>query len=93
VGYHIRVDEFPLDHSGIWPPVEPKKAVRLEPETVILVLAWILAVALIVVTVLRGEAFGPDRAIALAFAVGCPLLARATLLDFARRVASRLRRR
>jgi hypothetical protein len=87
------VDEFRLDQSGIWPPSEPAGAARAEPETIVLAIAWVLAVAQIVIAVVRGGAFGTDRAIAVAFAVGCPLLARATLLDWARRAASRLRRR
>jgi len=87
------VDEFHIDRSGIWPPGEPAESVRFEPEVIILGVAWLLAIAQIVAAVARGEAFGPDRAVAVAFAVGCPLLARATILDLVKRVGSRLRHR
>jgi hypothetical protein len=89
VRYLILVDEFRLDHSGIWPPPEPVETARLEPETIIVALAWVLATLVVLVTVVRGEAFGPDRAVAVAFAVGFPLLARGTLVELVRRVGRR----
>jgi hypothetical protein len=42
---------------------------------------WALSVAEVAFAVTRGDAFGPDRGLALAFAVGCPLLARRRLFE------------
>jgi hypothetical protein len=69
------VERFHPDNSGIWDPSERSRRARLEPETVVLAVAWVLAIVQISIGVARGEPFGPDRAIAVAFAVLCPLLA------------------
>jgi hypothetical protein len=83
------VERIHPENSGIWDPVERP---RVEPETVVLGVAWLLAVVQIAIGVLRAEPFGADRAIAVAFAVGCPLLARSAVLGFVKRVTSGLRR-
>jgi hypothetical protein len=68
------VEEAHTERSGVWDPLEPVESPRFEPETLVLTVAWLLAVAQIVIAVVHGDAFGPDRAIAVAFAVGCPLI-------------------
>jgi hypothetical protein len=68
------VEEGHIERSGVWDPKETAGLRRPEPETLVLAAAWILAVTQIVIAVARGEAFGPDRAVAVAFALGCPLV-------------------
>ncbi len=82
--YGIVVDEYHLENSGVWSPRDPESK-KVEPETIVLVVAWALAVVQIVIGIVRGDAFGADRAIAIAFAVGCPLLCRASVLELVRR--------
>jgi hypothetical protein len=69
------MERFHPEDSGIW----GARTARLEPETVVLAVAWVLAIVQICIGVARGGPFGPDRAIAVAFAVLCPLLARSGL--------------
>jgi hypothetical protein len=79
------------EDSGTFGRHPPTEGSAFEPETIVVALAWILSLVQIALGVMRGGAFGPDRAIAVAFAVGCPLLARHRLVDLARRAVARLR--
>ena len=56
------------------PSVESERR-RVEPETIVVALAWVISLAYVIVGIAGGSGFGPDRAIALAFAIGMPLLA------------------
>jgi hypothetical protein len=47
-----------------------------DPEKLIIVGVWILALAVVVFGVARGDGFGPDRSIALAYVLGAAWLAR-----------------
>ena len=79
------MEPFPAEDSGIFRPAETTAPRTLDPEAIIVGVAWLLAIAQIAIGVARSEPFGPDRAVAVAFAVGCPLLARSWLIGRARR--------
>jgi len=85
------VDTLPLRDSGVFDGHPPSGRSSFEPETIIVALAWLLALGQIALGVARGGEFGPDRAIAVAFVVACPLLAFTRLIELGRRVAARLR--
>jgi hypothetical protein len=63
------VDKLRREDSGTFGRHQPTEGSAFEPETIVVGLAWILSLAQIALGVMRGGAFGPDRAIAVAFAV------------------------
>ena len=85
-------------HEAVTPKAEPwdgatgEARLATEPETFVLAAAWALALLQIGVGVVRGGAFGPDHAIALAFAIACPLVVRGRLADLGKRARARLQR-
>jgi hypothetical protein len=87
------MDRVRATDSGIFGRESQEGSSRFEPETVILVIAWLLAMMQIAVGVSRGEGFGTDRAAAIAFAIACPLLARRAVMQGAKRLARLLRGR
>jgi hypothetical protein len=79
------------DESGVFSPPDQTPPTGVEPETIIVAVAWILAIAQICIGLARFGAFGVDRGAAIAFAIGCPLLFREQLLAFARRTVGSVR--
>jgi hypothetical protein len=71
--------------SGVFDLPDPPRPTWVEPETIIVAVAWVLAVVQIGCGVARFGAFGADRCLAIAFVIGCPWLLREQLLAFARR--------
>jgi len=81
------------EDSGVFaaPESESTEPIRFEPEVAVIGVAWALAVVQIAFGIANHAEFGPDRAIAVAFAVGCPVLARSRLSAFSNRIAARAR--
>ena len=79
------------ENSGVFAAPEPTEPTRFEPEVAVIGVAWALAVLQIAFGIANHAEFGPNRAIAVAFAVGCPVLARSRLLALSNRIAARAR--
>ena len=73
------------EDSGVFDQLDGTDAVRVQPETVIVSVAWILSIVQIGFGLARSGGFGADRGVAIAFAIGCPQLLREQLLVIARR--------
>jgi hypothetical protein len=87
------MERIRVGDSGIFEQGGQARPARVQPETVILLIAWLLSVTQIAVGLLRGDGFGADRALAIAFAIGCPVLARGALIGGVRRYARMFRGR
>jgi hypothetical protein len=72
------------EHSDVFGPFDSSAAPRFDPEAITLAVVWGLSVAEVGFAVARGHAFGPDRGLALAFAIGCPLVAGSRLVELAK---------
>ena len=77
--------------SGVFDFGERTKPRLVEPEAIVVGIAWALAVAQVVIGLVRRQPFGADRAVAIAFALGCPFLLRGRLLQLASQVLNWVR--
>ena len=77
--------------SGVFEHPEQRPSTWAQPETIIVAVAWILAIVQIGIGIARFGAFGADRGVAIAFAIGCPWLLRDQLQVLARRTVGLVR--
>ncbi len=72
----MRMRLFRPADSGFFERVEREAPHCSDPENLVIAGVWLLAVAVVVWGIARGDGFGADRSIALAYVLGAAWLAR-----------------